>query len=64
MSVARGKIHYYLGITLDYTVRGQVMITMISYINNILASFDKAEPKFNDTKSSATPNNLFVVNRD
>ena len=32
MSVRRGKVHEYLGITLDYTVHGQVRITMFSYI--------------------------------
>jgi hypothetical protein len=28
MTVSRGKIHKYLGMTLDYTVHGQVKITM------------------------------------
>jgi hypothetical protein len=45
MTVSRGKIHKYLGMTLDYTVRGQVKITMFHCINEILTAFDKAEPK-------------------
>jgi hypothetical protein len=28
MTVSRGKVHKYLGMTLYYTVRGQVKITM------------------------------------
>ena len=32
ISVSRGKIHEYLVITLDYTVHGQVSITVNSYI--------------------------------
>jgi hypothetical protein len=42
MKVSRGKIHKYLGMTLDYTVRGQVKITMFDYLDDILAAFDKA----------------------
>jgi hypothetical protein len=41
MTVSRGKIHKYLGMTLDYSVPGQVKITMLDYVNEILAAFDK-----------------------
>ena len=44
--------------TLDYTVRGQVQITMV------LTDFDKAEPKGGSTKTSAAPENLFKVYED
>jgi hypothetical protein len=54
MTVSRGKIHKYLGMTLDYTVRGQVKITMFDYIDDILTNFDKAEPKGGGTKTSST----------
>ena len=33
MTVSRGKVHKYLGMTLDYTVRGQVQITMIDLLD-------------------------------
>jgi hypothetical protein len=62
MMVSRGKIHKYLGITLDYTVRGQVKITMFDYVDEILAALDKAEPKYGATKSSSAPESLFKVN--
>jgi hypothetical protein len=42
MMVSRGKIHKYLGMTLDYTVHGQVKITMFDYVDEILTAFDKA----------------------
>jgi hypothetical protein len=61
MTVSRGKIHNYLGMTLDYTVRCQVKITMFDYIYKILIGFDKAEPKGGDTKTSAAPDSLFKV---
>jgi hypothetical protein len=42
MTVSRGKIHKYLGMTLDYTVCGQVKITMFNYVDEIITAFDKA----------------------
>jgi hypothetical protein len=44
--------------TLDYTVRGEVKITMFDYINEILTAFDKAKPKGDGTKTSAAPESL------
>jgi hypothetical protein len=41
MTVSRGNIPKYLGMTLDYTVRGQVKITKFDYVNEILTAFDK-----------------------
>jgi hypothetical protein len=61
MMVSRGKIHKYLGMTLDCTVRGQVKISMFDYVEDIIAAFDKAEPKGGDTKSSAAPDSVFKV---
>jgi hypothetical protein len=42
MTVSRGKIHKYLGMDLDYTVRGQVKITIFDYVHDILTALDKA----------------------
>jgi hypothetical protein len=64
MTVSRGKIHKYLGMTLDYIVPGQVKITMLYYVDEILAAFDKAEPKVGGTKTSAAPESLFKVDED
>jgi len=64
MTVSRGKVHQYLGMTLDYRVRGQVKISMFDYIKEILTAFDKADPKGGGVKSSAAPENLFRVDED
>jgi hypothetical protein len=61
MTVSRSKIHKYLGMTLDYTVCGQVKITMFDYVDDILTAFDNAEPKGGGTKTSAAPDSLFKV---
>ena len=43
ITVSRVKVHKYLGMTLDYTVRGQVQITMIYFLDKFLIAFYKAE---------------------
>jgi hypothetical protein len=40
MKVTRGKVHKYLGMTLDFTVKYVVKVTMIEYVNEIIASWD------------------------
>jgi hypothetical protein len=64
MAVSRGKIHKYLGMTLDYSVPGQVKITILDYVDDILAAFDKAEQIGGGTKTSAAPDSLFKVDED
>jgi hypothetical protein len=64
MAVSRGKIHTYLGMTLDFTISGQVKVTMLDYVEEILKAFDEAEPKGSGTKTSAAPDNLFRVDDD
>ena len=64
MAVSRGKVHKCLGMTLDYTVRGQVQITMIDFLDKVLKAFDKAEPKGGGTKIIAAPENIFKVDKD
>ena len=44
-----------------YTVRGQVQITMIDFIDKVLIAFYKAEPKGGGTKTSVAPDNIFKV---
>jgi hypothetical protein len=64
MTVSRGKIHKYLGMTLDNSVRGQVKITILDYVDEILTDFDKAEPKGGGTNTSAAPDSLFKVDEN
>jgi hypothetical protein len=64
MAVSRGRVHKCLGMTLEYTICGQVNISMFDYIDKIINAFDKAEPKGGGTKSSAAPDDLFKVDED
>ena len=64
MALSRGNVHMYLGVTLDYRIRGRVNITMLDYIEEIITAFEKAAPGNNGTTSSAAPINLFVVDKD
>jgi hypothetical protein len=41
LSKSRGKIHDYLGMTLDFSINGQVTITMIDYIKMICMDLPK-----------------------
>ena len=61
MSVSRGNLHVYLGMTLDYRICGRVKITIFYYIEEIITAFEKAAPGKYSTKSSAAPVDLFVV---
>ena len=78
MQVRRGKTHVYVGMTLDYTYRGQVRISMIKHVDDIIETFGRAKSEYNagliKTKSkrksrsssqvTAAPKNLFDVNEE
>jgi hypothetical protein len=59
MTVSRGKLHIYLGMTLDYTLDyttlGQVKITMFDFLDEITITFGKADPTGSGKKTSAAP---------
>ena len=63
MTVKRGKVHEYLGMTIDYSEPGQAKVTILNYVEEILTAFAKADPKATG-KSSAAPEKLFVVNEE
>ena len=54
MKVSRGKVHKYLGMTLDYSVKGQVKITMPKYIDEMLEVFEKIMPKREQHKTKCS----------
>jgi hypothetical protein len=73
MKVHRGKTHKYLGMSLDFSHKGQCRVTMHDYIDGILKAYDLAIKDHNGryevvgkrhSKASTAPDNLFVVNED
>ena len=63
MSVHQGKIHNYLGTTLDYNEGGTVKVSMIDYTDEIIAAFDKSYPGGRGIKTSIAPENLYKVDK-
>jgi hypothetical protein len=72
MKVHRGKVHKYLGMTLDFSHNGQCIVTMHDYLDGILKTYDVAKDKHDDgflpiTKQrheTPAPENLFTVDED
>jgi len=75
MKVKRGKTHVYLGMALDFSHANQCRITMIDYVDEIIAAYDKSSNELHDgfttvvkrsnrAKTSAAPDDLFVVDED
>ena len=48
MKVHRGKVHKYLGMTLDFTSKHQVRITMTDYVEDVILGWDKASKTTKD----------------
>ena len=61
MVVTRGKVHNYLGMKLDYSTPGRVIVSMFDYVDEIISAFEKADPTQTGTKTSAAPSDLFKV---
>ena len=62
MKLCRGKVHYYLGIHLDYTIKGEVKITIIPYIKEMIKDFREYDPSPN--KKANTPAAEFLFKAD
>ena len=63
MKLKRGKIHEYLGMQLDFSVAGQVKITMFDYIQEMLEDFHKFDPRKTISRTPAA-DHLFKVRDD
>ena len=60
---SRGKIHDYLGITLDYSLPGKVQLYMIQYIESVLKEFKFSEEvKSHKKVNTPAAAHLFQVN--
>jgi hypothetical protein len=61
LTINRGKIHDYLGMTLDYSNEGKVNIIMSDYIKNVL---DGLPEDMDGVSPTPAANHLFEVNKD
>ena len=63
MKVCRGKVHEYIGMTLDFNAPGKVKVTMLPYMKEIVDDFTKQS---GDLKTAATPaaEHLFKIDED
>jgi hypothetical protein len=59
MNKSRGKIHDYLGMTLDFSKPGEVAVDMIDYVKTIIADMP---PEMEGTALTPAGDNLFKVN--
>ena len=57
MTITRGKIHDYLGMQLDFSTPGEVKVTMIPYVKEIVTLFEQYD---NSTKTAKTPASEFL----
>ena len=48
MKLHQGLVHKYLGMTLDFSTKHQVKISMTNYVSEIVEAWDKAELEVND----------------
>ena len=61
LTINRGKIHDYLGMTLDFTEEGKVKIKMLDYVANMLA---EAPDEMDGKAPTPAANHLFDVDED
>eukprot|EP00957_Ditylum_brightwellii_P028334 2139930-Ditylum_brightwellii.AAC.1 len=59
MTVTRGKIHDYLGMTIDFSTADKVKISMCDYVENMLLELP---PEFSGEAATPAAHHLFTVN--
>ena len=62
MKLCKGKVHDYLGMNLDYTIKGEVKNTMILYIKEMIQDFREHNPSLD--KKANTPAAEFLFKLD
>jgi hypothetical protein len=61
LTITRGKIHDYLGMTLDFSTIGKIMVTMIDYIISMLKDLPA---DMDGEAATGAANHLFEVNEN
>ena len=77
MKVHQGKVHEYLGMTLDFSSKRLENISMVDHVKSTIKAWYKAAPKVDEDgfelvsskrgrkkKTSAAPENLFTIDKD
>ena len=64
MTFHQGKVSKYLWMTLEYILGDNFKVSMIDYINEIIAKFDKAESRGVGIKISTAPEDLYKVDEE
>ena len=64
MTITRGKVHEYLGMTFDFSTRGEVKITMFDYVKEIVSQFAKFDSSVTKTALTPAAEHLFQINDD
>lgn len=59
LTVTRGLVHDYLGMTIDFTIKGKVMIKMDDYVDNIMS---EAKADMEGVATSPAAEHLYEVN--
>ena len=61
MTITRGKVHKYLGMTIDYSLPGKVIFSMIDYIGKMLEYITKDMKRGSATSAE---HHLFYIAED
>ena len=61
MKLCRGKVHDYLGMNLDYTIKGEVKITIIPYIKEMIKESREYDPILDKKSNTPAAEFLFKV---
>ena len=61
LTVTRGKVHEYLGMTIDYSEEGKVKFTMYDYIDDLL---EELPPHMQGSAASPAAAHLFETNTE
>jgi Reverse transcriptase (RNA-dependent DNA polymerase) len=61
LTISRGKVHEYLGMTIDFSEKGKVKFTMLDYVENVLKELPA---DMSGTVRTPAASHLFDVNED
>ena len=63
MLISRGKKHDYLGMNLDFSVKGQVAVNMVDYLKGVISDFEEVQV-LTVTESSPAAEHLYRIREE